>query len=170
MASTREGRTFEIVWKSGKVETIVANGVRPANYDFNKDDPRSHIPHIQFFDSNYRLLRSIDYSVIESVTFIPADAPKTFTARIDFHEVEIERRWLDRAKYLIKLYTSNSAEPVRTLIRELNMVPNSTNLPYVLMQLALNEIRQEKSSAAAAEKNNCCCGRCVWQIKDSKMA
>jgi len=141
--------TYEIIWKSGKTERIVAHR---AVVDHNHLVGSQTDGHFIFYKDIIGLVYSALGTEVRSVRLV-TDAPKpeglTRSACVDGYQTQVEERWIERAKTLIRCYGDLNIE--KRLTEEMGIRPHSTGLPYTIARIARDEIRQEDAKRDAVK-------------------
>lgn len=151
-------KTYEITWLiSGRTERVSAHSLSyPSDSTLNKA-AHGHIQFWLYVDGIRTMAFSAPENQLRSVRFIPDDSPEMVTKRWDNGVIEVEQRWLDRAKYLLKLYGPVSTIPARLLELEMR-IPSHSGSQHKLLVIADRELHAEGYKHRSLRES--CCPIC----------
>lgn len=159
-----KAKTYEITWLiSGRTERVLTHSL---SYPSDSKLGRAGEGHLQFWlyvDNVRTLAFSAPENQLRSVRLIP-DGPEMVTKMMGgLRKIEFEKRYLDRAKELLKIFAGRWQPGTQILTSEMGFTPHASSLPYEIFGIADSELRAEgyKYHKHNCESTTCCLRSCV---------
>lgn len=153
-----EAKTYEVTWTLGNTERVQAHYLGYPDGSNSKGGGFGHIRFWLSIDGKSHVAFSAPECLIKSVRLVP-DGPEMVTKLTGTggRLLTFEKRFLDRAKELLKYNNGMWSGCASTLTSEMGLRPHESSLPYDILGIADLELRASGYKYQHNCGNAACC-------------